>query len=463
MDSHCLKLLVLLAPLATLPPAPATEAAAAPAAAPAGAPAEAPVTAATFPQSIAPDHRHVVDLDGAPVFFHAEAAWHLIPRLTRAEVGEYLDDRRSKGFNALLLSLVVTDGYPNGPGSTRGGEPPFRAPGDFSTPNEVYFAQADWVLQQAQTRGMTVFVCPAYLGYECGAEGWCATMKRNGVETMRAWGRWVGSRYRDQPNLVWVNGGDADAAAQGAAELVDAVAEGIREVDRSHLHTGHCSRLHSGADCYDRPWLDLNSTYADCAHTPQALRTDLQRAQLRPFIYIEGRYEFENDANDRCLRSQAYWSLLGGASGHFFGSGRIWDFPKGWRRGLGSSGSRSMQHFGRLLRSRRWDLLVPDTDGTVLVQGAGPIDGAGFAAAARTVDGRTVLIYVPTRRALTVDMGQISGSAAAGWWYNPANGKATALGSFPTRGPRQFTPPSAADWVLVLDDAAAALGPPGQP
>jgi hypothetical protein len=415
-----------------------------------------------YPLSIGPDQRHIVDRDGAAVFFHAEAAWHMIPRLTRPEVVEYLDDRQRKGFNALLISLVVTDGYPNGPGTTRGGSPPFRVAGDFGTPNEVYFAQADWVLNQAHARGFTVFLFPAYLGYECGAEGWCAAMRQSGVEKLRGWGRWVGNRYRDLPNVVWVNAGDADAARYGVAELVDAVAEGIREVDAAHLHTGHCARQSSGADCYDRPWLDFNTTYSDCAETAARLRADYARSPRRPFVYIEGRYEFEKDADPRCLRGQAYQALLGGAGGHFFGSGRIWDFPKGWRKGLDSAGSRSMVHFGRLLRSRRWDLLVPDVDRKLVPAEAGATGGPDLAAA-RTSDGRTVLVYVPHKRTLAVDLRQVSGGSAAAWWFHPASGKARSLGTFPTQGTREFTPPSNADWVLVIDDAAAGLPVPGQP
>jgi hypothetical protein len=36
------------------------------------------------------------------------------------------------------------------------GEPPFLETGDFSTPNEAYFAHADWDLRQAEARGLKV-------------------------------------------------------------------------------------------------------------------------------------------------------------------------------------------------------------------------------------------------------------------------------------------------------------------
>jgi hypothetical protein len=51
------------------------------------------------------------------------------------------------------------------------------------------------------------------------------------------------------------------------------------------------------------------------------------------------------------------------------------------------------------------------------------------------------------------------------WWFNPRDGSSIALASFRNTGDRAFTPPDpgeALDWVLVLDDAARAFGPPGR-
>jgi len=45
---------------------------------------------------------------------------------------------------------------------------------------------------------------------------------------------------------------------------------------------------------------------------------------------------------------------------------------------------------------------------------------------------------------------------------DPATGAATLIGDFATSGSRSFTPPTAQDWVLVLDNAALNLTAPGQ-
>ena len=422
----------------------------------------APAAARTvYPLSVGADGRHVYDGLGRAVFFNADTPWHIFARLTRDEISLYLEDRERRGFNALLVSLIVADGY-TGTDKNAYGVRPFAAEGDFSRPNEAYFAHIDWALEQAQQLGFTVFLVPAYMGYACNEEGWCAEMRAAGVDQMRTWGAWVGNRYKDQPNIVWVHGGDVDAAAYDAMDVHEAVVEGIRSVDALHLNTAHCKRQLSGADCYDLPWLQVNTSYSDCQLSAQKVAVDYKRSPTRPFVYLEGIYEHENDWSDRCLRSQAYWALLGGAFGHFFGSGRVWDFPSGWQVALGSQGARSMQSMEALRRSRPWAELRPDFEHRIVVSGYGDLDGPDYAAVAATPDGRCVLAYLPSARTIGVDMEQLSGESAWAWWFNPATGTATRIGSFATSGTRSFTPPSQQDWVLVLDDAAAELKAPGQ-
>ena len=76
---------------------------------------------------------------------------------------------------------------------------------------------------------MQVFLAPIYLGYIHTDEGWVEEALANGPEKCRAWGRYVGKRYRDFDNLVWIIGGDRNP--ENARPDVDAVAEGIKEFD----------------------------------------------------------------------------------------------------------------------------------------------------------------------------------------------------------------------------------------
>jgi len=100
------------------------------------------------------------------------------------------------------------------------------------------------------------------------------------------------------------------------------------------------------------------------------------------------------------------------------------------------------------------------TDGYGTFSDSGLVGESDYATAARTSDGHTVMIYVPTFRTLTVNMTSVSGTKVTAWWYNPRDGSATKFGTYITSGSQDFTPPDANDWVLVLDDAAIPFTPP---
>ncbi len=410
-----------------------------------------------YPIRVGPDHRHVVDQAGAPFLIQGDAPWSLISGLTREEEEQYLENRRQKGFNSIMVNLIEHKFH--GP-VDRYGEGPFTTPGDFSTPNEKYFEHADWVIRKAAEKGIQVFLAPIYLGYIGTDEGWVKEALANGPAKCRAWGRYVGNRYRNFDNIVWVMGGDRNPDT--AREDVDAVAEGIKEFDTRHLFTAHCHPENSAMDQYAKDgWLDLNSTYTyGIVHAK--LLADYNRTPTMPFFLIETTYEGEHNASEVQIRRQAYWALLCGATGHLMGNRPIWLFDPGWQTALDSTGSQDMARLKALFTSRPWSELVPDQKHEVVVDGLGEFTGLDYLAAARTQDGGTVIAYLPTKRTFTVDLSKVAGTAAQAWWYNPRTGKPQAAGKFATHAKQQFTPPGEGDWVLVLDDASRKLPPPGQ-
>jgi chitodextrinase len=422
-----------------------------------------PGSSAIFPLSVSADRRHLLDKNGAVFFINGDTPWELIQNLTLAEADTYLTDRKSKGFNSMLITLIERQFSPNPP-LNENGDAPFTVPGDFSTPNEAYFAHVDAVLQKALEKDLTVFLTPAYLGYQGGSQGWYSEILANGPIKLRNFGRYLGNRYRNYPNVVWVTGGDfgPNAALGEIRELVG----GIEEMAGPRLFSVHNGRFQSGVTQYQvaDTWIDVNTTYADCATTPSYLSQDYARTWNGgpiPFVFIEGTYEPGNSGGV-CYRAQAYWPVLMGGVGHFYGNDPLWNLNMGgnWQQYLDSPVGQDMIHWKNLFQSRATALLVPDYARTVLTAGFGAYD-AGYAAAARTSDGRTVMVYVPTPRALTIDMTKVSGASAIAWWFNPDTGAATEAGTYPTTGTRSFTPPTSTDWILVIDDASAGYGPPG--
>ena len=422
----------------------------------------APPATTAFPLRVGADQRHLVDQNGKAFLVVGDTPWSIFTAITKADAEAYLEDRRQRGFNAIIVNII--EHFFNGP-VNQDGQAPFTKTGavyDFSKPNNAYFAHVDYVLGLARDKGMLVLMTPAYLGYGGGTEGWWPEINTavNTEAVMENYGRYLGTRYRTFNNVIWVMGGDYYAAATLAKTR--AIVRGIQATDQARLFTAHNARQESGLLYYtSESWFTVNTTYSDCTLTPQRSIEDYQRARVMPFVYFEGRYENEGGASAVCLRSQAYWPVLLGAVGAYFGNAPIWNFDAGWQAALGSGGARSMTYFRKLFLSRAWDKLVPDTAGTVLTAGRGAL-GADYAAAARTSDGASIIVYAPSQRALTVDMSKVSGTSARAWWFNPSTGTAALIGDFPTSGARSFTPAAAGDWVLVVDDASLGLAAPGQ-
>jgi len=386
-----------------------------------------------------------------------DSPWSLIANLSREDAAHYLDDRKARGFNTLLTSLVEHKFAFNAPNNFYG-DPPFTTPNDFSTPNDAYFAHAEYILAQARARGFLVLLAPAYLGFEGKDEGWYQAMRVNGAPKLREYGRYVATRLSRLDNILWVEGGDYDPPDKG---LTRAVAEGIRSVAPEALQTAHCTRDVSALEFWGgEPWLKLNTAYTSDLVVDRCLHEYAQPERM-PFFLIESFYEQEFGATILTLRTECYGSLLSGACGHMFGNDPIWSFDaKGtwglsWRNALGSPGARAMTQAWRLFSSVRWETLIPDAESLVLI--GGRLAGNDAAAAAFASDGSFGMIYAPTRRTLTVDLARLVGPRVQAQWFDPSIGVRSAIAGSPfERSKTDFAMPNANaggqnDWLLLVE------------
>ena len=377
----------------------------------------------------------------------------------REDVDLYLDTRADQGFNTILVNLLEHKFATNAPGNAYG-DAPFLTPGDFSTPNDAYFEHVDWVVQRAAEAGFLVLLAPAYMGYRGSDQGWYEEMKDSGVAKLREYGRYLGERYRDAGNIIWVQAGDYDPPDP---ELADAVAEGIAEVEPSALQTAHGAPDTAAADFWgDRPWLSVNNIYP--SHDPYDAAIEQYRRSALPYFLIEALYENEHGVTSQGLRAQAYLTLLSGGAGQVFGNNPMWHFDGPgaypidvtWQEALESDGARSMQHVRELFDGFDWWRLRPETDDSFIVSGSQGGDERAVSAVA--CDGSFALVYVPSERDLTIDPSQVAGERVSLSWYDPTSGTSTPLpGSpFSTSEPVEVGPsgPNAEgehDWVLVVE------------
>lgn len=422
-----------------------------------------PAAGALYPLRVERGKRHLVDASGRPYLITGDSAWSLLAQCGRAEIDEYLRDRQQRGFNAVLVNLLECH-FSRRPPYNAENQLPFDSPRrfdnvaeylkrvDYDTPNPAYFELFDHLLRQAAALGILVLVAPTYPGYEGGEQGWWVAMKRNGAQRLRSYGRFLGRRYREHRNLLWVQGGDYDVPDR---DLVDAVAEGIREYDRGNLHTFHGGRGTGAHDWMGQArWLDLGNVYTGEVVYEKALRYRAQRPD-EPYFLIEAYYE-KAKPDPRMTRAQAYQALLCGASGQLSGHFDLWQFPSNWRDLLDSNTSRSMTQLSRLFAGLPWWRLQPDLEGRVLRGDLG--SGLDRALCAFDPDGGLAVLYAPTPRPLEIDLSWRAGPVPRLTWFDPADGRRVEAvpPAGADAGPLVLAPPGpnaagATDWVLLVE------------
>lgn len=433
----------------------------APAPAPASAPAPTPAPSTAFPLRLEAGKRYLVDETSKPFLMQGDSPWSLIVQLTREQVDQYLDDRHARGFNTVLVNLIEHK-FSNNPPKNVYGQGPFLTPGDYSTPNEQYFAHADWVIRRAGEKGFLVLLVPSYLGYNGGDEGWYQDMVANGATKLREYGRYLGRRYAGFGNILWTHGGDYNPPNKA---LVTEIVAGIREFDARALNSAHSAPETAAADYWGgESWLQINNVYTYNAVYSTAL-AQYARAGQMPFFLMESQYENGPDTTEQRLRTQAYHALLSGAMGQVFGNSPIWYFNAAgffpaitltWQQWLNSRGAQSMTHVYSLFAPRSWWTLQPDAGNTTLTGGLN--SGQDRAVAARAADRSFAIAYLPSVRTVTVNLGQLAGPKVNARWYDPANGfYSTVTGSpFSASGSQAFRPTgnnafNFGDWALVLE------------
>jgi hypothetical protein len=384
----------------------------------------------------------LIGFDGKRLTLTGDSPWSLMVKVNLDDVRQYLEIRRAQGFNALLVNLI--EHHFGGPPNIYG-EPPFvgRA---FAMPNDAYFDDAHRVIELAREFGFIVFLTPAYVGYVCEDQGWCAEMRAATDAELYAYGRYVGQRFADLPNIIWVHGGDVDVRPYGLESKVANLAAGIRSA-ASQLHTAHCARDFSALDCYSFLRLDLDAAYGGCPTVAAAIRHSA-RASALPFVLIEGRYEDEG-ADLECVRRQAFAALLGGAVGQFYGQHVVQFFDEGWRGKMDTPGAQAVTKVARVLNDL--DLLGGKPDTAWPYSAGAKLEGDMFRSKIVTgfANGRLAAF---TGGATAVSVAPPPGPApSAALWYDLDSGRSKIVPlERPTFGAFRVRPPYASSWLLVV-------------
>jgi hypothetical protein len=432
---------------------------------------------AAYPLKASANGRYLVDQNNMPFLVIGDAPHSLIVNLSDSDAATYLINRGSNGVNAIWVELLC-DSYTYGPGSDGhanyghdlAGNNPFTRTlsggyYDLSAPNELYWAHVDYIVQTAATNGIQCMFTPLDQG------GWTTTSLVNGTNRCYQYGQFLGNRYKNAANVFWNLGNDFQSWATPTNEsVILQIAQGIESADTNHPITIELD--YSVSESLDDPnWWPILTVNGVYTYYPTYAESYVayNKSNFLPDLLLEGHYEYQSlgggaePGTPKVLRRQEYWSVTAGClAGYMYGNYYTTHFASNWQSYLNSPGMAQLGYFKSFCSALNWYNLVPDQAHALLTAGYGTYTTGGnvgdsdYATAARAADGRTAIIYLPTARAFSVTMTQLSGPATA-WWFDPTAGTySTVSGSpFANTGTRNFTTPgnnSAGDpdWVLVL-------------
>src|SRR5438093_390021 len=334
-----------------------------------------------YPLKMSVNKRYLVDQNNRPFLMIGDAPHSLVVNVTIANAALYLHDRASHGINTLWVELLCTS-YVNGrpDGSLLNGILPFtnKLAGDvydLTAPNESYFRHVDAIVRMAATNGIQLLLDSLETG------DWTSVALANGTNRCRSYGRYLGQRYKNFTNIIWITGNDFQTWPNPADDaVVTAVARGIKDRDQNHLHTVELNyELSESMD--DPQWwpiIRLNGVYSYYPSYAESLNA-YNRTNFVPVYLLEAHYEFEDLQGEmgtpNVLRRQEYWSLLAGAkAGYIGGNFWTWRFSLGWQNYLNSPGVAQLQYFKWLFSTRRWYDLIPDQKHALVTSGYGTFE-----------------------------------------------------------------------------------------
>jgi hypothetical protein len=432
---------------------------------------------------VSANKRYLVKSDGAPFFWLGDTAWELFHRLTREEAEVYLKKRAEQKFTVIqAVVLAEMDGLhePNAYG-----EIPLEND-DPTKPREAYFQHVDFIIDRAAEMGLYIGLLPTW-GDKLFKDRWGIGPEIFNTENAKVYGQWIGKRYKNKKNIIWILGGDRNPRNDADVEIWRSMANGIVAGAGGHdkaLMTFHPqpNGLEDGGSSkwfHHDEWLDFNMFQTGhCRENNiwDRIQFAYNRTPVKPVLDGETLYEDHpvcfnakdlgtSSAYD--IRKHAYLDVFAGAFGHTYGCHDVWQmfaphrtpvngphFP--WYVAVDLPGATQMKYLRNLIESRPLLERVPDQ--AIITNALGANDRIQ---ATRGKD--YIFIYSSQGKPFTVNMGKISGAEVTAYWYNPKNGESKEAGRFANKGQQNFTPPSSGygtDWVLILDDASKNYSSP---
>ncbi len=427
------------------------------------------------------ENKHFILRDGKPFFWMGDTGWELFHRLSREQAEQYLKRRSEQGFTVIqAVVLAEFDGLhtPNAYGDLA------LINDDPAQPNEAYFKHVDYIVDKAIEYNLVIGLCPTW-GDKVFKDEWGKGPEVFTPENASKYGKWIGERYKNKKNIIWVLGGDRNPHNDIHKKIWRNIAAGITEgvgVLYKPMISFHPQPNEKGSAewFHNDDWLSFNMFQnGHCRNTSmyEKIQTDYNLLPIKPVLDGEPLYEDtpicfnEKDlgtSNAYDIRMFAYLELFAGAFGHTYGCHDIWQFYSPdlpsvngphvfWQEALNLPGANQMQFVKQLMLSRPFLERIPDQ--SLIVENR-------YAPSERiqaTRGNDYEFIYSVMGMPFTANLGKISGTKLNASWFDPRNGEVKKIDMVANTGQHKFVPPTTGygqDWVLILDDASRNYEPP---
>ncbi|WP_447642953.1 MULTISPECIES: glycoside hydrolase family 140 protein [Chitinophagaceae] len=421
--------------------------------------------------------------DGKPFFWLGDTGWLLFVKLTREETIQYLDTRKSQGYNVVQAMVIhdikhaknrygkyaIQDGNIAKPIVTKGANPSDSAQYDF-------WDHVDYVVKEAGKRGMYIALVPL----------WGSNVKdgKVSVQQVTVFARFLAERYKSFSNIVWMNGGDIKGS-DGMA-VWQAIGNTIKKYDPNHLMTFHPRGRYSSSEWFQHAaWLDFNifqsghRDYAQDTSTQEKnhfgednwkyVKVDYHLQPTRPVLDGEPSYEnIPHGLHDSLqarwtaqdLRRYAYWSVFAGGAGFTYGENAVMQFHvvkegrgsfgvrDDWQDVLNAPAATQMHYLKDLILRYSYFDRKPAQE--ILVNNV----GRKYHYLLATMGKDFALVYTYCGDSIQVDVSRLNFKLGAATWLQPATGKELKCDFSAGKKIATFIPPGASvagnDWVLIL-------------
>ncbi len=415
-----------------------------------------------------PGSYHLNYSDGTPFFYVACTAWNGALKSTDEEWERYLSQRKENHYNT--IQFVTTQW--RGCEKDRHGEVAFSGSGHIEL-HPTFFQRLDKKIDQINAKGLIAAPVLLWALPVAGGRHLSPGYHLPQEEAIKL-ARYMVARFGGN-QVIWILGGDGRYVRE-YEQRWKVIGRGV--FDRPHpgivaQHPHGSSWI--GEEYKEEHWLDILG-YQSSHNNGERVVNWINKGPMsqtwdklppKPIMNLEPNYEeihFRITATD--VRNASYWSIFATPlSGITYGANGIWPWiqeegelienhrnpdgrgPSTWEKSIEFPGSLQIGYLSAFVQKYPWWTLKPSAE--LLVEQPGEDTYNQFISIVSDDEKRLIMAYTPSQQEVKLRISRDNSYQAK--WFDPV-GNTLLPAEINSQGNIMvFTPPSAQDYVLVLE------------